>query len=50
MRPPHKLPLNLFARGCACRKLERLSDQPVMNEACLICGQPVRSRGARPAA
>jgi hypothetical protein len=50
MRPPHKLPLNLFSSGCACRKLERLSEQPVMNEACLICGQLVRGRAARWAA
>lgn len=46
MRPPHKLPLTLFAPGCACRSIERLLDQPLMNESCLICASPVRSRHA----
>ena len=44
MRPPHKLPLTLFACGCACRRIERLRDQPVMNEACLICSALLRNR------
>lgn len=46
MRPPHKLPLTLFACGCACRRIERLLDQPIMNEACLVCGGPLRNRSA----
>lgn len=46
MRPPHKLPLTLFACGCACRRVEYLLDQPIMNEACLICSTLLRNSGA----